>query len=101
MSKRLLSDIRREEILCAALRVAGVWHYAYMTRGQVAAEAGITGPLVQYYFHTMPRLRRAVMRAAIRRRMLTVIAQGLVSRDVHARGAPLELREAAVMSVLL
>ena len=94
--KRLHPEVRRDEILTAALVVAAKYHYAHITRSQVAAEAGITGPTVQHYFGTMAKLRRAVMRTAIHSRCLKVIAQGLVADDPHAKGAPEALRREAL-----
>lgn len=98
--KRLHPDIRRDEILAAALLVAAGNHYAHMTREQIAQQAGVAGPTVQHYFGTMALLRRAVMRWAVRTRCLPVIAQGLVAGDVHARGASEELRREALNSVV-
>jgi len=94
--KRIKPNERRVSILDAAVRVAERHGYISMTRQQIADEAGVSGPLVQHYFHTMPKLRRAVMRHAVKRGCLPIIAQGLVAKDEQATLAPEELKRAAL-----
>ena len=91
--------VRKNEILAAALKVAERTHYAHMTRNAVAVEAGVSGPLVQHYFGTMPQLRRDVMRKAVRDANLLVIAQGLVAGDKHAQAAQ-EVHKAAALDLV-
>ncbi len=90
------SDDRREAIMTAALTVATKVGYMTMTRDQIAAEADCSPGLVSAYLGTMPAMRRAVMRAAVTRKVLPVVAQGLAMRDKHAMGAPEGVRAAAV-----
>lgn len=91
--------VRKNSILAAALIVAARSHYAHMTRSAVALEAGVSGPLVQHYFGTMPQLRRDVMRKAVRDGVLIVIAQGLVAGDKHAKAAQ-EVHKAAALDLV-
>jgi AcrR family transcriptional regulator len=84
--------MRKASILEAAVKVAERAGYTHMTRQAVADCAGVSGPLVQHYFGTMAKLRRAVMRKAIRDKVLIVIAQGLVACEPHAMAAPMELK---------
>ncbi len=100
MRKRLKPDDRRTEILAAALIVATNGHYARMTRAQIAEQAGVAGPTVQHYLGTMPKVRKAVMREAVNRRCLVVIAQGLLAKDQHALYAPEALRREALNTAL-
>jgi hypothetical protein len=83
------SDDRREAIMTAALTVAA-------KVGYIATEADCSPGLVSAYLGTMPAMRRAVMRAAVARRVLAVVAQGLAMRDKHAMAAPEGVRAAAV-----
>lgn len=91
--------VRKNSILAAALKVAEASHYKYMTRKDVAEEAGVSGTLVQHYFGTMPQLRRDVMRKAVRDGVLIVIAQGLVAGDKHAQAAQ-EVHKAAALDLV-
>jgi len=95
---RKAPDVRRAEILGAAVRVAAHVGYNRMTRQQIAAAAGCSAPTVQYYFTTMEALRRAVMRHAVRSELLPVIAQGLVAGDRQAKRAPADLQRVALES---
>jgi len=81
-----------ETILTAALNVAEVKGYARMTRDCIAAAAGVSAGLVSLRLGTMVELRRAVMRAAVKRRNVSVVAQGLAVGDVHAQRADAALR---------
>jgi len=98
--KRLEPNARRAEILAAALIVAANGHYARMTRAQIAGMAGVAGPTVQHYLGTMSELREAVMREAVSRQCLVVIAQGLLAKDQHALCAPETLRRQALNTAL-
>lgn len=97
---RIRPTTQREDLIAAALAVARRDGYATMTREAIASEAGCSTGQVTTVLGTMPQLRRAVMRAAVARRDLQVIAQGIVAKDAHVRAAPLELRQRALQEVL-
>ena len=86
---------RTTELLAVATRVALRDGFASMRRDAIAAEAGVTGALVTCRLGTMPELRRAVMRHAIKNRILGVVAQGLALGDKHALKAPEDVRREA------
>jgi hypothetical protein len=47
----------------------------------------------------MPQLQKAVMRAAVARECLKVIAQGLAIQDKHALKAPPDIKTAAANAI--
>jgi len=101
MRLRLDPKFRKELIILAALRVAeqpGGW--ANLTRDMVAAEAGCAAATISVHFNTMKQLRRAVMRAAIAKKNLNVLGQGLAMRDECALKADKPLREAAIRAAM-
>lgn len=94
---RLQPDTRKDQILTAALHVAGRRNgWNSLTREAVAREAQCAESLVSRYFGTMTSFRRDIMRAAISRRELGILAQGLACGDKHAAKAPPELKTAAI-----
>lgn len=93
---RVPPELRREAILTAALGLAVKCGYTSITRDQVAELSGTSPPNVGRLFGTMPKLRRHVMREAVRREVLPVIAQGLLDGNPHAKKAPPEVRAAAL-----
>ena len=97
---RLKPEVRREQILQHAVEAAQAHGYRHITREDIARRAGVTVNLISHYFGTMPKLKRAVMREAIRRGDVTVLAQGLAAKDPHAQKAPLELKRKAVDQLL-
>lgn len=93
--KRLKPDIRKENILKAALKLAAVGNYLVVTRDEIAKAVGVTGPALQYHFGTMARLRNELMRYAVRHRHPRVVAQGLATRNPQALKADDELKQLA------
>lgn len=90
--KRLKPAVRKDEVVTAALKLAAASHYLKVTREDIAGAVGVSGPAIQYHFGTMPRLRNEVMRAAVKRPVLAVLAQGLVAKDPQALKASEALR---------
>lgn len=83
-------------LLSAALKLAATKGYNRITRDEIAQAAGVSPALVSARLGTMDAMRRSVMRAAIRERVLPVVAQGIVARDKHALAADVELRRQAM-----
>lgn len=100
MSKRLLPNDRKEQIMQKAMGLAGRGGYNNVKRADVAAAAGVAEGLVSKYWGTMVQLRRAIMRRAVTERNLLIIAQGLAGGDAQARKAPEALRREAVETLL-
>jgi AcrR family transcriptional regulator len=91
----------RDELMSAALTVAQRDGYRQMSCESVAIEGKCSRGLINKYFGTMLQLRRAVMRAAVVRRNLLVIAQGLAAGDVHANEASTMVKRDALEGLLL
>lgn len=98
MTTRMNPKDRRIEILDAAMRVSRIHGYQNATRKDIADLAECSEALVSSYFGTMTQVRRTIMRAAVKQRDLTIVAQGIVANDSYALKAPLELRKAALQS---
>lgn len=96
---RLQPQERKAQILKAALKIAVREGYSNIKREAIASEAGVAVGLINRYFNTMPQLKRAVMRAAIDREVLKIIAQGLVVNDPQARKASIELKQKAMRHI--
>ena len=96
---RLKPAVRRDQILTTALSLAESSHYLQLTRDKIARALGLSGPAVQYHFGTMAKLRSEIMRAAVKREYLPVIAQGLMARDRQAAKADPDLKTRALESV--
>lgn len=90
---------RLAQILAAALKMASRDGYTRITREGVARAAHVSEGLVTYHMGTMPELRRAIMREAVRTECLPVIAQGVAARDRHALKASPSLQRKALESL--
>jgi AcrR family transcriptional regulator len=93
--------IRIAEILEAGIALAKRDNYNRITRDALAKRAGCSPALVSAYFGTMVQFRRSLMRHAVDREIVEVVAQGLVDRNPYARKAPDELRQKAMASVTI
>lgn len=97
--KRIDPEFRQGNILDIAIRLAKTKGYNQITRDDVAAAANVSPALVTHYFTTIGRLRRAVLREAVNRGVLEIVAQGLACEDPIAVGAPRELRHSAALLI--
>lgn len=98
MYRRLQPEVRHDQIIAAALKLAKRVGFANITRDRIAKEAKVSTGLVSKY-GDMPAIRTAVMQLAIAEEALTVIAQGLTAGDATAKRAPQALRLAAMKSL--
>lgn len=89
-----------EVLMTAALATARADGYQRMTRQSVALAAGCSQGQISLVFGTMPQLRRAVMRAAVARGDMVVLAQGLAAGDPVARGASVPVKRLALEALL-
>ena len=96
---RLNPKERKAKIMTAAIRTAKRVGYMQMRREDVATMAGCSNSLVSAYWGSVPQLRRAVMRHAVRIECLEVIAQGLAAKDRHALKAPVHVKMAAAATL--
>jgi AcrR family transcriptional regulator len=87
-------------ILDLALHLAAEHGYDRITREMIAAQVECSPALISKLFGTMPQLRRAIMSAAVARRELRVIAQGLVAGDSKAQRAPAIVQREALEALL-
>lgn len=94
--ERLAPDVRKENLIVAALAVAKRDGFSSLTRASIANEAECSTGLVTNYLGTMPQLKRTVMRAAITNEVVEVVAEGIALRDKQALKAPDALKKKAI-----
>ena len=96
MHSRYLPDVRRRKILDAAIKEAHNVGYQRFTREAVAARADCVPGLIGHYFKSIEDLRREVMRVAVKRAYLRIVAQGIGNRDPVALKAPASVKRQAI-----
>jgi len=99
MSKRKDSKTRKAEMISAALLEAEENGFTNLTRRSIASRCDVAEPLINHDLGTLPQLKRTIMRAAVRQRVLKIIAEGLAIRDPHALNADPELKQKAIASI--
>lgn len=97
---RFKPEVRKDAILEAAVALALSDGLSNVRLIPVAERAGVTNGLVSHYFGTVKQLHRAVIRHAIHRELLSIVAQALAAGDIEARKAPDELKQRALNSLL-
>lgn len=70
--RRKKSDMTREKILAAALRVFGTYPYHRASFRMIGTEAGIEHPLINYYFPSKSDLFRALVTGIQSRRVVSL-----------------------------
>jgi AcrR family transcriptional regulator len=93
--KRLLPADRKALLLEAALLTAQAKGYRRMTRDDISQRAGTSPSLVSLYLGAMPALRQSVMREAVKREIVAIVAEGLAERDPRAMKASDALKRKA------
>jgi len=104
----LKKDVRRDQILTAAMDIALTHGYNTLTRDGVAERANVAAGQVNRIFNTMPQLRRAVIRSTVAQlkvnptneRLLMILAAGLSSRETPALNAPTEMKQEALQLLM-
>lgn len=94
--KRLDPKIRRKQILDVALALAERRGFGALTREAIAKAAGVTASLVSHYFISMASMRKAVMKEAVSRESLNIIAHGLTTNHIHTRKLGPDLKRRAL-----
>lgn len=91
---------RKRAILEAAISEAKEQGYQWITRDAVAKRAGVGAGSVNVAFGRMVELKRAVLREAVARRIVEIVAQGLADAHPIAKDAPSDLKQEAVALLL-
>lgn len=78
---RTAPAVRKQLILEAAIKLSVKQGYNTLTRDRIAEEAEISSPLVSNYFPTMRDMTNAVIRAAIDRQIMAILAQLIILKD--------------------
>lgn len=89
-----------DRILTAAVEIAATRGWRSLTRDAVAGATGLAQGTINLRWGTVDRLRAAVMRDAVARGLLDVVAAGLGEQHPDALAAPLEMRRAALERLL-
>ena len=89
------SEARTESLLDAAVKLAQKVGWDNLTRDGIATAAGVSFALVTLRLGQKNELMRNVMRRAIKRQSLPVIAQGLSRKDKTAAKASPDLKQRA------
>ena len=93
-------DVRREQLLDAAITIAKKVGYTNVERNAIADAAGVSMALINNYLGTLPQLQRTLMRYAVKNNIVEIVAQGLACRDRHASKASQELKEQAAQFIV-
>jgi AcrR family transcriptional regulator len=96
---RLDPKDRTNELLDVALGLAHAHGWRNLTHSAIAQSAGVSPALVVARLGTKQQLLRDVMRRAVARSVVAVVAEGLAVGDKHAKRADPALREKAAQHV--
>jgi len=98
--KRVSPELRKENIMQCAMKLAEKHGYTKISSTLIAEAAGISHVSVIKYFGTMQQLRNDIMRKAVKTRNLKIVAQGLCAGDKQAKKADQSLKEEALKCLI-
>lgn len=96
---RMAPAAREAQLLDVAVELARKNGFANLRMLHISKHAECSNATVVAYFGTMIKMKRAVMRAAIKRRVLPIVAEGVAMRDTVAMKAPTELQREALATL--
>jgi len=86
---------KREVLLSKVYKMAQDQGFDTLTRDTIAEYCNCAIGTINYHFHTMEKLRNAVMRKAVASKNLEIMSCGIASRNKVALAAPVELKRQA------
>lgn len=79
---------RKKILLCTAIGLSIKLGYQNITRDQIAESAGVSNALINRYFGTMDKLKKQVVRTAIKQEVMEILEQALGMRDSQIAKIP-------------
>lgn len=92
---RTQPEIRKQAILNSAIMLSKRIGYKSITRDKVAKNIGVSSSLIAAYFPRMKLLKSTIIKTAIEREIVEIIAQVLTTNDSNFR-IPTKLRKKAI-----
>lgn len=86
---------RNRIVMDAAIQLAKTEGYQFLTREAVAREAKVSTGTVSNAYGNVRELKRAVLREAVEKEIVEIIAQGMADRHPIVAGISLSLRQKA------
>lgn len=93
--QRVDPNQRKQLILTTAVKICERVDYSKLTSSQIADKLKISRSLINRYFGSIGKLRREVLKYAIKNEVLPIVVQGLINKDRLAKNAPFALKEKA------
>ncbi len=93
------ADQNKNDMIEKALAVAEKVGFSSLTRTRVAEACGVSPGLINYRFGTLAAMQRDIVRAAIRKESLAVIAHVIAVGHPLAKKIDPDLRQKAIASM--
>jgi AcrR family transcriptional regulator len=97
---RLDSNDRKARILEVALKLAEKEGYQNIRRNKIAELAGVCYTLINWHFKSISNLKNTVMKEAVERQILPIIAQGLLLKNPEAMNAPEDVKQKVINQII-
>jgi AcrR family transcriptional regulator len=95
------TEVKRDVILSEGLKFAIENGWDNLTRDAFCTHMGIAAGSVNYHFGDMAGFRRAIMRKAVAKREVAIVADGIASKCKEARNAPESLKKLAIAHMMM
>lgn len=94
--QRLDPDIRKQQILDAAIDLSIQKGYRQLTRQSIANKIRCAAPLINHYYGNIENLRDIVLQIAIEREIMPILAESYGSRGKETSHLPTPLKEKVI-----
>lgn len=82
-TKRKNPTIRKNILLCTAIKLSIKVGYRNLTREALAKKAKVSPALINYYFDTIEKLKQEVLKEAIKLEIVEILAQALGVQELQ------------------
>lgn len=96
MRERKEPTERKQELLEVAIQLAKEEGYSHITRNEIARRASVAYGLVTSYFKSIDNLKKLVVKEAIKKEIVQIVAQALARKEPLTRKLDPSLREKVI-----
>jgi len=94
-----MSKSKKPQLLFAAIDLAEAYGYKNITREMIAKKTGVATGTVNLYFGTMHKLKKTIIRHALRTGNNRIIAQAILNDDDLVCNLTVDERKTALLAV--
>ncbi len=93
-----VGKIKKIDLLEVAIKLAEAEGYSNVKRDEIARVAGVAMGTVNYHLGTMSKIKKSIVKHAIKTENLTIMAQAIIAKDPMSSKISDDLRSQAIQA---